>query len=556
MPKYETVGRGSQGDASVYDSSEDDEMRPMAVVGRSSSGSSGAKSHNLCVSCCTVFVLALLAVLTVAVGGDTERGQRLRDLLCGGPEICQTAACVHLASQLLDNMNTTIEPCDDFFEYSCGGWMEKNPIPDDKLRYSTFDQLRDKAQQVLRTELQRSSRSGASRNKAVTYFQACTDERAIEAAGGTPLMDLIDLHIPELTASADGAGLDVSSFRALATSLAALHSKGISAFFGLGISADDYDSEHTAVFLNQDGLSLPSREYYVGKSLTEDRSLILLSEHIVNAMKLACRGSSCTVASDQQWTERARAVVSVESSLASAMVSNTELRDPERRYNSLTLTELAALMPHFPWTTYLDTLFGPASLTRIVASSSAFLRDLENLLSTSQPQAISDYLRWQTIRMALPHLSTPFTAEADRFRKELYGSSPRPRWDLCVSRTDGAFGFALSELYVRTAFADGSKASAESMIEGIRAAFEAGLPELAWMDTETATAARAKAEAVDTKIGFPPFILNASALTAFYNDQTVLSTSQRGAAYFANVLAAAEAATARNLAKVRAYALH
>ena len=448
-------------EASVYDGNQEvNAMMPMAV-GSPSSSSGGGRS-TLCIAATTVGVVAVASVLALVVGGDAAQ-----DLLCPAPdEVCETGACVQLAGQLLQNMNTTVDPCDDFYEYSCGGWMHNNPIPDDKLRYSTFDQLRDTAQNVLRAELQRSIRNGRG-GKAGEFFQSCIDVDAIEEIGAAPLLDLIGNSSLQAISNS-------SSFDALARSLAELHKKGVSAFFGLGISADDYDSSQTAVFISQDGLSLPSREYYLGdnKSIATDRSLGLLHQHISNSMRLACR--DCAAVPDAEFSARATAVVELEASLAAAMASNTQLRDPAMRYNSLTREALGQLAPSFPWSTYLGTLFGPTvegEVLELVASSTSFLSGLNSLLLSQPPAAIADYVTWQAIRMAMPRLSSAFRGEADRFRSSLYGSSPPARWDSCVSLTDSVLGFALSKLYVDAAFAGGSKASAEEMIADIKQSF-------------------------------------------------------------------------------------
>jgi putative endopeptidase len=156
-------------------------------------------------------------------------------------------------------MNTSADPCEDFFEYTCGGWVAKNPLPDDKTRISTFDQLADGAKSILKTELEQPKAMTGTVNKAKDYYASCMDTEAIDAAGTAPL----DALLADM-----GLATPLASMTAVPAALAKLHTAGGSACFNLYVGSDDHNSSSNAVFVSQSGLSLPSRDYYVDKVRT------------------------------------------------------------------------------------------------------------------------------------------------------------------------------------------------------------------------------------------------------------------------------------------------
>ena len=302
-----------------------------------------------CVICTVVCTVLLCSVLLGGASSQAAGQQVLYQLgLCEAEPVCETRACVELAAELLSNINASADPCEDFYSYACGGWIENHPLPDDKTRISTFDQLRDAGQAILKRELERQTNAVGTVAKAVRYYDSCMDTDAIDAAAAAPLQAM-------LTA----AGLATGGGEAPAAIVARLHSLGASALFRFAVGSDDHDSTQNAVFVGQSGLSLPSRDYYVGKDLETDETILALVAHIARAQHLA---SPATAPTDESYLPRARAVVELEAALAAAMLSRVALRDPEGTYNALGIAELEALAPRFGWATYLRTLLPPGTV--------------------------------------------------------------------------------------------------------------------------------------------------------------------------------------------------
>lgn len=512
----------------------DDEQQGLAPMAVGSEVGKPKVGHSTGCVVCSV-VLTLLLCLLVLGGTSTQTDLLAQIGVCEPVEdICESAACVELASELLGNMNTSVDPCVDFYEYTCGGWMEKNPLPDDKTRISTFDQLADAGKAILKRELESGFGTGTVQ-KAVRYYAACMDTDTIEDAGVGPLADLLD----DLGLSLAQLPLDTET--AVPATLARLHGTGSPALFNLYVSGDDHDSTNNAVFVGQSGLSLPSRDYYIGKDIDTDPILQALVNHIANANHLLDSDAVPTAAAYRQ---RAEAIVAFESALAEAMLSRVAQRDPEATYNDMTTTMLESLTPHFSWAVYLRALLPveASAVDRVIVQSPDYLSQMDELINSVGLNVVSDYLRWQAINSALPHLASEFADEAFVFQSAVFGlPSQPPRWETCVARTDSALGFAVSKLYVDAAFGGDAKAAADTMIEAIRNSFEEGLPELDWMDSATQEQARLKAEAVSTKIGFPDFIMDPEALASYY---AAVPVDDR---YFANRLASNTAETRRNL---------
>lgn len=347
--------------------------------------SAGRSGHSSGCVCGAVVVTVVLCAL--ALGGTSTQTDLLSQLgVCdSADEICETTACVELASELLTNMNTSVDPCEDFFEYTCGGWRVKNPLPDDKTRISTFDQLATAGKMVLKNELESNAGSGTA-GKAVRFYAACMDTEAIDEAGVEPLDRLLE--------STGLAGLPLAAMSAVPGVAANLHNTGGSALFSLYVGGDDHNSTINAVFISQSGLSLPSRDYYIGKEMETDPTLQALMNHIANANHLA---DPTAVPSAASYLPRAAAVVAFESSLADAMLSRVAQRDPEATYNDMSIAELESLTPNFSWSVYLRALLpaGSARPTRVIVQSPEYLAQMDEIMGAAGLEVVSDYLHWQ-----------------------------------------------------------------------------------------------------------------------------------------------------------------
>jgi putative endopeptidase len=296
------------------------------------------KEGILTICCVNTFILTI--VLAVLLSSSTT---------ITTPATCQTPECIQLASTLLSNMNRSADPCEDFYEYTCGNWAKTNPIPDDRSRYSTFTKLYEQNEEILRRILDNPSTSTTTSGsniattateKAMYIYQSCMDVEAIEAKGSTPIKDLIDqvYWLPKNGLSQPlNTNDDVLKFT---NTLGLLWKNDINPFIYASVGSDDKDSNNNIMFIGQSGLSLPDRSYYLSdgntkKNIKSDQSLMALQQYIVDTIVLY-EGSDITTA-----IVRAQEIVQFEQLLAIHMATKTTLRDPRQSYNKLNInTEL------------------------------------------------------------------------------------------------------------------------------------------------------------------------------------------------------------------------
>ena len=511
---------------------------------------SSCKEGVLTVACVNLFILVfvLSALLNVSkTNGDTE--------------ICQSPSCVQLAATLVSNMNKSVDPCDDFYEYTCGGWIQHNPIPDDKARYSTFSQLYEQNENVLRRILDQAASNilttknvlaTSAKEKAIYVYKSCMDVEAIESEGSKPLAPVMAVLTNWRPTNGLSQPLDNGPDRIkLAQVMANLWDLGVEPFLSSGVGADDKNSTRNVMFVSQGGLSLPSRSYYVGKKIDEDKSLLALQELIVGMLGVY-EDSPAAAAAHQQ---RARAIVSLEQRLATSMATPTELRNPLHSYNVLDLSS-GGVAPwgndqtRFNWLVFLQELCKDDCIppTEIVASSPSYLmKGMDATLRDTESGIILDYLKWRVLSSFSKHLDARYQVIQLKFSKEIYGVDVEPaRWKLCVSRTDSAVGFALGELYVQASFGGSSRDIALEMIGDIRDVFEKRLEKLTWMDATTRERAKEKAEAVSIKIGYPKELQTSEELNTHYLRLEEIGTTT----YFHNMLAARKYGARRNIEKL------
>eukprot|EP00949_MAST-11_sp_MAST-11-sp1_P001214 g1214.t1 len=412
----------------------------------------------------------------------------------------------------MENMDKTVDPCDDFFEYACGNWKRHNPIPDNKNRVSTFSKLWEANKSILRKLLE--SGGDAATSKAGAFYRACMDEEAIMKQGDAPVQRFIK---------------EAMSKGSLAAKVAFLHKHKVDVFFSAGAGQDDRNSSTNVLFISQSGLSLPGMEYYLGKNVTSDSTLLALQSHI---------SASLALVGEKDVEKAADSVLQVEVSLAKVMAKKEDLRDPLKAYNAMSMAQFPK---GFDWSTYVDELLHRQP-SKVVVSSPSYLKGLASVISAG---SFEQYLKWHIVRSALPHLGPSFLAELLRFERAVFGiKSMPPRWETCVSRTNAALGFITGYYFSKETFTEAAKKKAEEMISDIESAFEKNLNGLAWLQPKDRQAAIYKSRHVDKKIGFPDFILDENRRTSYYS---ALSISE---SYFRNVIASRLFNSGKNLAKV------
>ena len=386
-------------------------------------------------------------------------------------------------------MDKSVNACDDFYRYACGGWMAKNPIPSDQARWGRFDELQERNRNILHDILERASKGGAGRTPVVQkvgdMYGSCMDEAKVNAAGAKPIQpDLNDIA-------------KVTDRKSLISEIARLHRKGVGALFRFGGTADLHNAGMTIAAADQGGTSLPDRDYYLKDDPKSQETRQKFVEHVTNMFKLL--GD----APDKAEAE-AKAVLDIETSLAKAQMDRITMRNPANRDHPMTRAEFAALAPNFEFSTFLATLAPPA-FDKINVGNPEFFKQVGPLLDSVSLDNWKTYLRWHVVQGAAPWLSDNFAMESFNFREKYLGGQQemQTRWKRCVRLTDAALGEALGQPFVEETFGKEGKQRTLAMVNAIEKAMSADLKQLDWMSDETKKAAQVKLDGVQNKIGYP-----------------------------------------------------
>ena len=389
----------------------------------------------------------------------------------------------------LTAIDRSADPCVDFYQYACGSWMKKNPIPPDQAEWGRFDELQQRNLEVLHQILEEAAKAAPGRDsvtqKIGDYYAACMDEKAIDSKGLAPLA-------PELARIRD-----LKEKSQLADEIARLHSHGIAALFGFNSGQDFKDSNSVIAQFDQGGLGLPDREYY----LKDDAKSVELRQKYVAHMQ---RMFELAGEKPEQAAADAATVMKLETALAKGSLDLVSRRDPEKVYHKMTRQQLAALSPAFRWTEYFTAAAGPA-FTSINVSYPDFVKAINAQIEAAPLADWKTYLTWHALHSEAHLLPTAFTQENfNFFGKTLSGTEEmRPRWKRCVQFTDGELGEALGRKYVDLTFGVEGEQRTLKMVDALEKALAEDIQKLTWMTEATKQQALVKLKAITNKIGYP-----------------------------------------------------
>ncbi|XP_071388086.1 endothelin-converting enzyme 1 isoform X2 [Centroberyx affinis] len=475
------------------------------------------------------------------------------------PGLCLTEPCITVASAVMGALDRSIDPCQDFYNFACGGWVKNNPLPEGKSRWGPFSNLWEHNMLVMKHLLENTTMKGLSKaeEKAQRYYQACMNETKIEGLGAQPLQELIN----QTGGWALTGPWDKDNFQEVLRAVSANYRT--SPFFTVFVSTDSKNSNSNIIQVDQSSLGLPSRDYYLNRTANE-KYLTAYLDFLVE-LGVLLGGSEETSRSLME------EIVNFETTLANITVPQEERRDEELIYHKMQAKELATLAPAVDWIPYLKEVFAPVPLNEsepVVVYAKEYLPKVSDLIINTNKSLLNNYMIMKVVRKMVSILDERFQDAEQRFLEVMYGTkkSCTPRWKLCVSDTDSALGFALGALFVKATFAEDSKTivsvskscprtncsrsvqrcgsggdidllpsffvlQAEDMVSEIKWAFEDSLKYVSWMDSETKAAAKEKADAIYNMVGYPQFIMNGSKLDKVFNDFEVVSDL-----YFQNVM--------------------
>ncbi|RLW00763.1 hypothetical protein DV515_00008641 [Chloebia gouldiae] len=519
----------------------------------------------LCAIAVSLALLLSVAIVTLAI-------QYRRD---PSHSTCLTDACVRVASKILEALDTEMDPCQDFYQYSCGGWIKRNPLPNGRSKWSTFNSIWDQNQAIMKHLLENATFNSSSEaeRKTQRYYLSCLKEQRIEELGSQPLMELIDkIGGWNITGS-----WNQTSFMEVLKSVSGTYRA--TPFFTVYVGADSKSSNSNII---QVGTLAPRGGRHQGTPeclccpclptggpvrafppipglLSEqDCQREAYLDYMVELGTLLGGTPEPTRLQMQQ-------VLDFETQLANITVPQAERRDDEKIYHKMSIAELQLLAPAIDWLDYLSYALAPLELTDtepVVVYGDTYLQQVSDLINDTDRSILNNYLIWNLVQKTASSLDQRFETAQERLLETLYGTrkSCTPRWQTCISNTDDTLGFALGSLFVKATFDRDSKAIAEEMISEIRAAFEVSLDQLDWMDEKTRQAAKEKvtpgrevdgkphpihisppvsllgplpmqADAIYDMIGFPDFILDNKELDDVYDGYEVSEDS-----FFQNML--------------------
>jgi len=385
-------------------------------------------------------------------------------------------------------LDRSVAACTDFYQFACGGWLARSPIPADRSRWGRFDELAERNQTTLKGILEKLSAPDPKRSpddqKIGDYYASCMDETAIEGKGTAPLKPELD-RIAGLKSKAD-----------ITSELAHLHATNVNAGFRFGSQPDFKDANTVIAAVGQGGLGLPDRDYYVKD---DPKSVDLRAKYVAHVEKMLALAGTAPAAAAAD----AKAILELETALAKASLDRVKRRDPVNVYHKMTVAELQALAPSLDWKSYFTSWKLP--INDLNVSVPDFFKELGAQVGQAPLDAWKAYLRWHVLHENAALLPAAFVNEDFAFYGQaLTGAKElRPRWKRCVSLVDSHIGEALGRRYVEVTFGAEGKARTSKMVAALESALERDIQTLPWMTEPTKVQAQAKLKAIANKIGYP-----------------------------------------------------
>ncbi|TNN01264.1 hypothetical protein fugu_010646 [Takifugu bimaculatus] len=449
---------------------------------------------------------------------------------------CQRKRTLLRAARFIQaNIDPTIQPCQDFYSFACGGWLRRHGIPEDKLSYGIITAIgehnEEKLQRLLLDPIQRHGPNSAER-KVKEFYRSCINIQEIDKLGSGPMMEVIDSCGGwDLAGAPPGAaGWETEGaaqrpdFNELLYRTQGVYSTAV--FFSLTVNVDDKNSSRNAIRVDQEGLTLPERSLYLGQD--EDSVKILAAYKALMERLLSMLGA-------EDPTQKSKEIIELETSLANITVSeyDDQRKDISTMYNRITLRQLQRMAPSLHWKRLLDQIFHDtfSEDEEIVVLATDYIQKVSDIIKTTSKRVLHNYMLWRIVAALSEHLSTAFRSTIHEFSREIDGTEQQlDLGRLCLTQANKHFGMALGALFVQQHFSSQSKAKVQELVEDIKHSLDTRLQELDWMDETTKEAARAKLKYMMVMTGYPDFLLKPELIDQEYGFEVDKKT------YFKNIL--------------------
>ncbi|KAK3870388.1 hypothetical protein Pcinc_024381 [Petrolisthes cinctipes] len=442
-------------------------------------------------------------------------------------EVCTSPECTVAAADFIAAMDTTVDPCQDFYQFACGNWIANNPVPDDASRWAMFDVLDKALMNALATILTEpiNPEDPEPINKAKVYYAGCLDEALLETIGLQPLIDFLNQFggWPMTDSNWSDALFDwqvsISEAR-----------KQVAAGYliNLWVFADEKDTFSTTIYIDQTSLGLART------ILTNPGDY----QEIIDAYSTYMANTASLIATSlgqdtSQIDSEVADVLAFEIALAGITTPSEERRSIERMYNPMTVAELSQITAgsDIDWVQMLSNMFSATSITvddstRVIVQEIDYLTNLTSLISSTSSRTLSNYIMWRHVKSLGDETNGAMREASFQFSMVANGvTAQRARAELCAEKSNNQLGQAIGIKYVESYFSQQAKDEVNAMVEDLRAAFEDLLGMNQWMDAETKPKAFEKAEAISKSIGYPDWYGNDTALLTYYADLGDINTN-------------------------------
>ncbi len=390
------------------------------------------------------------------------------------------------------NLDTSVEMGVDFYQYATGGWQKAHPLTAEYSRFGSFDELQENNNEQLKGIIEDASSKdnapGSLEQKIADLYNSAMDSVRLNADGQQELVAFL---------AADGGQSPEAAIQWLAEVWSKMLRQGVPGFFFVYIGADDKDSKNNILNIRQGGLTLGQRDYYID---TDSATTAIREAYTAFIEELGQHAGFSA-----EWaTQMSSDVMRIETRLAQASKSMTELRDPEANYNKMTYTELKEQFPGIDWDAYFGNL-GIEGVENVIVGQPNAIHEVEKILSEETSEALQNYCLWHALNMASPYVDDESNAMNFAFwGKVMSGKEEdRPRWKRAVASVERGLGEALGQLYVAKYFPPEAKERMEKLVANLQQALGERIDVQEWMSEETKQVAREKLDAFYVKVGYP-----------------------------------------------------